>query len=63
MLIFIFFEPASPHQKDAVENSNAILRINFQRDHEIEKLKQRHINYIVKGINNRPMKCLGYLTP
>lgn len=58
-----FCEPASPHQKGAVENSNAVLRLTFQRDCEVEKLKQRQINCVVKKINNRPMKCLDYLTP
>ncbi|HLB42366.1 MAG TPA: IS30 family transposase [Gammaproteobacteria bacterium] len=58
-----FCEPASPHQKGAIENGNATIRIVFQRDYEVEKLKQRYINSVIKNINNRPMKCLYYKTP
>lgn len=58
-----FCEPASPHQKGAIENGNAIIRVKFQQNCDIEKLKQYHINSVIRNINNRPMKCLGYLTP
>lgn len=58
-----FCEPASPHQKGSIENANGNIRIEFQRDYDAERLKQRHLNNVIKNINNRPMKCLNYLTP
>ena len=58
-----FCEPASPHQKGAIENGNGNIRIEFQRDYDIENLKQHQIHRVIENINNRPLKCLGYLTP
>lgn len=58
-----FCEPASPHQKGCIENGNGNIRIEFQRNYDAEKLKQRHVDKVIKSINNRPLKCLGYCTP
>jgi IS30 family transposase len=58
-----FCEPASPHQKGCIENGNANIRIEFQRDYDAEKLKQRHVEKVIKNINDKPLKCLGYKTP
>lgn len=58
-----FCEPASPEQKGCIENGNGNIRIEFQRDYDIKQLKQKSIDKVIKSINNRPMKCLDYLTP
>lgn len=58
-----FCDPASPHQKGAIENGNANIRLEFKRDFDADKLKQRQLNQVMKDINNRPFKCLGYITP
>lgn len=58
-----FCEPASPYQKGAVENGNANIRIEFQRDYDVENLKQHQIYKVIDNINNRPLKCLDYLSP
>lgn len=58
-----FCEPASPHQKGCVENGNGSIRIEFQRDYDVENLKQHQLYRVIEGINNRPLKCLQYLTP
>lgn len=58
-----FCEPASPHQKGCIENANGNIRIEFQRDYDTKMLKQHYLNNVIKNINNRPMKCLNYLTP
>ncbi len=58
-----FCDPASPHQKGCIENGNGVIRVELKRDHELDKLKQHEINRIITNINNRPFKCLGYLTP
>lgn len=47
-----FCEPASPHQKGAIENANGNIRIEFQRDYDTENLKQRYIDKVIKNINN-----------
>jgi IS30 family transposase len=58
-----FCDPASPYQKGSIENGNGVLRREFKRDHDADKLKQREISHMVSIINNRPLKCLGYCTP
>lgn len=58
-----FCDPASPHQKGSIENGNGVLRVEFQRDYNADKLKQHTVNNIIPIINNRPLKCLGYQTP
>lgn len=58
-----FCDPASPHQKGAIENGNSMIRLEFKRDYEADKLKQHEIDKVIKGINNRPFKCLDYCTP
>src|SRR3990167_9610640 len=58
-----FCEPASPYQKGAVENGNGNIRIEFQRDYDVENLKQHQIYSVIEAINNRPLKCLEYQTP
>ncbi|MEO8402239.1 MAG: hypothetical protein ABI597_10695 [Gammaproteobacteria bacterium] len=60
---FYFCEPSSPYQKGAIENCNGNIRIKFQRDYDTAKLKQRDLNAVINTINNRPLKCVGYLTP
>lgn len=58
-----FCEPASPEQKGGIENANGVLRVEFPRHFNIDTLKQKEISCVVKNINNRPLKCLGYQTP
>jgi IS30 family transposase len=58
-----FCKPASPYQKGAVENGNGVIRAELPREYDIAKLKQKHIAELIREINNRPLKCLGYKTP
>lgn len=58
-----FCKPASPYQKGAVENGNGVIRAELPREFDIAKLKQKHIAELIREINNRPLKCLGYKTP
>lgn len=58
-----FCKSASPHQKGAVENGNGVIRALLPREYDIAKLKQKHIAELIREINNRPLKCLGYKTP
>lgn len=58
-----FCEPASPHQKGAIENVNGVLRTELPRTFDIDNLKQRTLIKITNKINNRPLKCLNYRTP
>lgn len=58
-----FCNPASPYQKGAVENVNGVIRVDLPRTHDVNSLKQKDLNKLSKSINNRPLKCLDYLTP
>jgi len=58
-----FCEPASPYQKGSIENVNGVIRIELPRTISLDDIKQKHINKITSEINNRPLKCLDYLTP
>lgn len=58
-----FCDPASPHQKGAVENGNGVIRCAFPRSFDLSACTQREINQRLKEINNRPLKCLDYQTP
>ena len=57
-----FCDPASPHQKAAVENANSLLRVHLPRKTDISLISQRKIDALVRNINNRPMRCLNYQT-
>jgi IS30 family transposase len=58
-----FCKPASPYQKGTVENGNGVIRTEFQRDYNINELKQKNIDAVISNINDRPLKCLNYQTP
>jgi len=58
-----FCEPASPYQKGSIENGNGVIRVELQRDYNVEELKQKDVNNIIRNINERPLKCLDYQTP
>lgn len=58
-----FCDPYKSYQKGSIENGNKQLREWFARDCYIETISQYHIHYRTQLINQRPMKCLNYLTP
>lgn len=58
-----FCKPASPYQKGSIENGNGDIRVELPRSTNLDELKQRTVSNIIKQINERPLKCLDYLTP
>ena len=58
-----FCDPSSPHQKGSIENVNGVIRTKLPRSLDIGKISQSKIDNLINEINNRPMKCHGYLTP
>ncbi|MBS1601013.1 MAG: IS30 family transposase [Bacteroidetes bacterium] len=58
-----FCDPYKSWQKGTVENGNGTLRIELPRSTPLNEMTQKEINDLVKTINRRPMKCLGYKTP
>ena len=55
-----FCDPYCSWQKGSVENANKLLRQYFPRDVSMEDLTQDKVDAVVKKLNNRPRKCLGF---
>lgn len=58
-----FADPHSPWQRGANENINDILRFFFPKGFDFRKLSDDELLYVVSLINNRPRKCLDFLSP
>lgn len=58
-----FCEPYKSYQKGSIENANRLLRTQFPKRTDIDKIEQNEIDKIVDLLNDRPMKCLSYATP
>lgn len=57
-----FADPHSPWQRPTNENTNRIIREYLPKGTEITS-HQPYLTAIAEEINNRPRRCLGYLTP
>jgi len=57
-----FADPYSSWQRGSNENANGIFRRYFPKGTDFAKISQTEINQVVKEINSRPRKCLGYNT-
>lgn len=58
-----FAYPYHSWERGTNENTNGLLRQFFPKKTPFAKVRQRDIDKVVKLINNRPRKRLGYLTP
>lgn len=58
-----FADPHCPWQRGSNENINGLLRFFFPRGSDFREITQEHIDEVVKLMNGRPRKCLGWLTP
>lgn len=50
-------------EKGTVENNIGLVRQYLPKGESLKDITQRDLNWIVQRINNRPKKCLGWLTP
>lgn len=57
-----FCDPYKSWQKGGVENANKLIRRYLPRNTDLSKLTDRDIYEIQEKINNRPRKCLNYLS-
>ena len=58
-----FADPYSSWQRGSNEYHNGLLRRYFPKKTSFKFVSQEEIDDVVWEINNRPRKCLGYLTP
>ena len=58
-----FCDPYCAWQKGTNENTNGLLREFYPKGMDISEVDEDDLAYNLDLINNRPRKCLGYLTP
>ncbi len=58
-----FCDPYSSYQKGSIENLNMFIRQYLPRNIDLDTITNEDIYIIQEKLNNRPRKCLGYLTP
>ena len=58
-----FCDPYSSWQKGGVENLNGLIREYFPKKSNLDAVSEKEIYFIQEKLNNRPRKCLNYLTP
>jgi len=58
-----FADPHSPWQRGSNENINGLLRFFFPKGTNFLTVTDEELQNVVELINNRPRKCLGWLSP
>lgn len=58
-----FADTHSPWQRGSNENLNGLFRFFFPRGTDFTKVTDEHLLAVLDLINNRPRKCLGFLSP
>lgn len=58
-----FADPYSSWQRGSNEYHNGLLRRYFPKGTDFKTISQEDVDGVVKEINSRPRKCLGYFTP
>ena len=58
-----FADAHAPWQRGSNENVNGLIRFFFPRGTDFTKVTDEQLDAVLDLINNRPRKCLGYLSP
>jgi IS30 family transposase len=58
-----FADPHSPWQRGSNENINGLLRFFFPKGTNFLEVTEAEFQKVISLINNRPRKCLGWLSP
>lgn len=62
-LTLYFADPYCPHQRGSNEYSNSLLREFYPKGTDLSKINQYELTENLFLINNRPRKCLGWISP
>lgn len=60
---FYFARPYASWERGTNENTNGLLRQFFPKQHDFNSITNEEIEHAMHLLNNRPRKCLGWLTP
>jgi len=63
MATVYFADPHSPWQRGLNENTNGLIRFFFPKGTDFHSVSDVELQEVVGLINNRPRKCLGWLSP
>ena len=58
-----FADPRSPWQRGSNENINGLIRFFFPKRTDFRTVTNEQVDRALSIINNRPRKCLGWLSP
>ena len=58
-----FAERSSPWQRGANENFNGLARQYFPKGTDLSMHTAEHVDAVMREVNTRPRKSLGYLSP
>lgn len=58
-----FADTHAPWQRGSNENVNGLLRFFFPRGTNFNNVTEAQLDSVLELINNRPRKCLGFLSP
>lgn len=58
-----FAHPYSSWERGTNENTNGLIRQYIPKGSSFEQYDDKYIEFVEDQLNNRPRKCLGYLTP
>lgn len=60
---FYFAHPYSSWERGLNENTNGLIRQYIPKKTDFKTITQKKIDAIMEKLNNRPRKCLGFMTP
>ena len=58
-----FADPHAPWQRGSNENNNGRVRFFFPKGTDMKQLSPDQVSYVELVLNNRPLRCLDWLTP
>ncbi len=62
-MIVYFAYPYHSWERGTNENTNGLLRQYFPKKYDFNLITEEELKHVVKKINNRPRKRLGFKTP